>query len=63
VALTTAFTRISEIASPEPDLTPEEMIARAHKMIPILRARQAECEAGGNVPEEIRPICEGQRGR
>jgi len=53
VALTTAFTRTSEIAPPELELTPEEMIARAHKMIPILRARQAECEAGGNVPEEI----------
>src|SRR5262249_5571311 len=29
------------------------MIARARNMIPILRARQAECEAGGNVPAEI----------
>jgi 3-hydroxy-9,10-secoandrosta-1,3,5(10)-triene-9,17-dione monooxygenase len=53
VVASTAFTRAPEIVAPEPDLTPEEMVGRARKMIPILRARQAECESSGNVSEEI----------
>ena len=53
MGLTMAATRVWEIAAPEPDLTPEEMVARASKMIPILRARQVECEASGNVSEDI----------
>jgi len=53
VVAATVFTRASEIVPPEPDLTPEEMVARARKMIPILRDRQAECESSGNVPEDI----------
>src|SRR3954451_15095469 len=44
---------LQEIATPEPDLTPQEMIARASGLRPLLRAKQAECEAGGNVPKDV----------
>jgi 3-hydroxy-9,10-secoandrosta-1,3,5(10)-triene-9,17-dione monooxygenase len=53
VALTMAASRVCEIVTPEPNLTPDGMIARASKMVPMLRARQAECESSGNVPEDI----------
>ena len=39
------------IAPPEPELTAEEMIHRAHALRPLLRERQAECEALGRLPE------------
>jgi 3-hydroxy-9,10-secoandrosta-1,3,5(10)-triene-9,17-dione monooxygenase len=42
----------ADIAPPEPDLTPRELIARARAMVPALRARQAEVEATGNVSAE-----------
>src|SRR6185312_15748600 len=38
---------------PEPDLTPEEMLARAVALRPLLRAKQAECERGGKVPDDV----------
>ena len=41
----------TSIAPPEPDLTPAEMLRRAQAMRPTLRARQAECEALGRLPE------------
>jgi 3-hydroxy-9,10-secoandrosta-1,3,5(10)-triene-9,17-dione monooxygenase len=53
VTRTLSSARTFEIAPPEPSLTPHEMIARASKMIPTLRARQVECEESGNVPEDI----------
>jgi len=41
------------IAPPEPDLTPEAMIARAVALRQTLRAAQADCEAHGRVSEAI----------
>lgn len=38
---------------PEPDLTPAEMLARAVALRPLLRAKQAECERGGKVPDDV----------
>ncbi len=40
------------IMPPEPGLTPAEMLRRATALRPVLRARQAECEAAGRVSEE-----------
>ncbi|MGH6991647.1 MAG: acyl-CoA dehydrogenase family protein, partial [Stellaceae bacterium] len=40
------------ITPPEPDLTPAEMIRRAAAMRPILRQRQAACEANGAILPE-----------
>jgi 3-hydroxy-9,10-secoandrosta-1,3,5(10)-triene-9,17-dione monooxygenase len=54
VGLTLTAGRIAgEISPPEPDLTPAELLARAVALRPLLRARQAECEAAGNVPGDI----------
>jgi 3-hydroxy-9,10-secoandrosta-1,3,5(10)-triene-9,17-dione monooxygenase len=36
---------------PEPDLTPEEMVARAVALRPALRERQDECEGIGRLPD------------
>jgi 3-hydroxy-9,10-secoandrosta-1,3,5(10)-triene-9,17-dione monooxygenase len=41
------------ISPPEPQLTPDEMLARAVGLRALLRARQAECERGGNVPADV----------
>ena len=41
------------IAPPNPNLTPEEMLRSAGDVRPLLRARQAECEAAGRVPEDV----------
>ena len=41
------------IAPPEPDLTPDAMMERARALRPLLRARQADCEALGQVPEDV----------
>ncbi len=38
---------------PEPDLTPDQLIRRAIELRPLLRARQADCEAAGRVPEDV----------
>lgn len=40
------------IAPPEPALTSDEMVRRAEAMIPLLRERQAETEAAGNISAE-----------
>lgn len=40
------------IPIPEPDLTPDEMLARADAMCPILRQRQAATEATGHLLDE-----------
>jgi 3-hydroxy-9,10-secoandrosta-1,3,5(10)-triene-9,17-dione monooxygenase len=45
------MTASAPIAPPEPDLTPEEMIRRAPALRPVLRERQAECEALGRLPQ------------
>ncbi|MGH7932877.1 MAG: acyl-CoA dehydrogenase family protein [Candidatus Binataceae bacterium] len=37
---------------PEPDLTGAQMIQRAGSMREVLRARQGECEASGEMPAE-----------
>lgn len=42
----------TSIAPPEPDLTPAEMLRRAEAMRPMLRERQAGCEALGRLPED-----------
>jgi 3-hydroxy-9,10-secoandrosta-1,3,5(10)-triene-9,17-dione monooxygenase len=39
----------TSIKVPEPDLTPEAMIARARAMRMMLRAQQAECERAGRI--------------
>lgn len=39
----------SSIKVPEPNLTPEAMIARAREMHTVLRERQAECERAGRI--------------
>jgi 3-hydroxy-9,10-secoandrosta-1,3,5(10)-triene-9,17-dione monooxygenase len=39
------------IPVPEPSLTPADMVQRAADMVETLRARQAECEALGRLPE------------
>jgi 3-hydroxy-9,10-secoandrosta-1,3,5(10)-triene-9,17-dione monooxygenase len=45
--------RPASIAPPEPELTPDEMLRRARELRPLLRVRQAECEALGRVPEDV----------
>jgi 3-hydroxy-9,10-secoandrosta-1,3,5(10)-triene-9,17-dione monooxygenase len=40
-----------DVAVPEPELTPDEMVARATAMRDTLRVRQAECEAQGRLPD------------
>jgi 3-hydroxy-9,10-secoandrosta-1,3,5(10)-triene-9,17-dione monooxygenase len=59
MAMTTASTldyprttAMEPIAPPEPDLTADEMVARADAMRGMLRARQAETEANGNISAE-----------
>lgn len=47
-----AVTLAENIAPPEPALTPAEMLRRAQEMRPVLRERQAACEAAGRIPEE-----------
>jgi 3-hydroxy-9,10-secoandrosta-1,3,5(10)-triene-9,17-dione monooxygenase len=39
------------IASPEPDLTPEQIVSRAESLRETLRERQPECERSGCLPE------------
>lgn len=41
-----------QIPAPEPDLTVEEILRRADALLPLLRARQAECEASGELPHD-----------
>jgi 3-hydroxy-9,10-secoandrosta-1,3,5(10)-triene-9,17-dione monooxygenase len=43
----------SSITPPEPDLTPDALLARAVALRPLLRDKQAECEATGNVPQDV----------
>ena len=40
------------IPPPEPGLTPGEVLRRAEAMVPLLRERQAACEATGQVSED-----------
>jgi 3-hydroxy-9,10-secoandrosta-1,3,5(10)-triene-9,17-dione monooxygenase len=42
----------SPIPLPEPDLTVDELIERAGALRPLLRERQAECEASGELSED-----------
>ena len=41
----------SGVSVPEPDLTADELVARAAAMRDALRTRQAECEAEGRLPD------------
>ena len=41
------------IQPPEPDLTPDQMLAGAKALRPTLRASQGRCEAEGRVPQDI----------
>ncbi len=43
---------VEPISPPEPDLMPDDMVARADAMRAMLRARQAETEANGNIAPE-----------
>ncbi len=38
---------------PEPDLTPDELVARAAALRPLLRAQQDENDARGTYSEEL----------
>jgi 3-hydroxy-9,10-secoandrosta-1,3,5(10)-triene-9,17-dione monooxygenase len=38
---------------PDPGLTPAGIVRRARDMVPLLRERQAECEALGRLPEDV----------
>lgn len=40
------------IAPPEPDLTVDELVRRAEALRPLLRERQSECEALGELPRD-----------
>jgi len=40
------------IPPPEPDLTPSEIVRRAEAMRTMLRARQNDCEAAGQIPQD-----------
>lgn len=40
---------VAPLYPPEPELTPDDMLARARAMIPTLRARQAETEGAGRL--------------
>ena len=40
------------IPAPEPDLTPSEIVRRAEAMRAMLRARQNDCEAAGQIPQD-----------
>jgi 3-hydroxy-9,10-secoandrosta-1,3,5(10)-triene-9,17-dione monooxygenase len=51
--LNVAREKSASIAPPEADLTAETMLARAIALRPLLRARQAECEAIGKVPDDV----------
>ena len=39
------------IAAPDPTITPATLVQRAQGMVDVLRARQAECESLGRLPE------------
>jgi 3-hydroxy-9,10-secoandrosta-1,3,5(10)-triene-9,17-dione monooxygenase len=43
---------LATISPPEPNLTPDEILHRADAMLPLLRERQAACEAAGQVSED-----------
>jgi 3-hydroxy-9,10-secoandrosta-1,3,5(10)-triene-9,17-dione monooxygenase len=42
----------SHISPPEPNLTVDELLRRAESLRPLLRERQAECEASGELPAD-----------
>lgn len=42
-----------EIPAPEPDLEPEELVARARALVPAVRAQQEEAERLGHHTEEL----------
>ena len=43
----------ANIAAPEPELTAQDLLARASALRPRLREAQITCEAGGRVPQDI----------
>src|SRR5918992_2809261 len=45
--------RPSEVTPPEPGLTPGEIVARAHALIPMVREQQAEAERLGRHTEAV----------
>ena len=51
--MSTSETEVAEVPVPEPDVTPDQMIARAAEMIPVLRAAQDESEQRGYCSAEI----------
>src|SRR5215210_2284614 len=46
------MTATTTIAPPEPDLTPDELLARAQALVPLLRERQTATEAAGSLLDE-----------
>lgn len=51
--MSTSETVATEVPVPEPDLTPDQIIARAAEMKPVLRAAQDDSEQRGYCSEEI----------
>jgi 3-hydroxy-9,10-secoandrosta-1,3,5(10)-triene-9,17-dione monooxygenase len=49
---TLARERSTSIPTPEPGLTVEELVRRAEALRPLLRERQSECEALGELPAD-----------
>jgi 3-hydroxy-9,10-secoandrosta-1,3,5(10)-triene-9,17-dione monooxygenase len=50
---TTGTLALTPLPQPEPGLTPQEVIARAEAMIPVLRAQQAEADERGHFSDEV----------
>ncbi len=50
--ITPAKQQSRDIPPPEPDLTGDELLRRADALRPLLRERQAECEAAGELPAD-----------
>src|SRR3954470_4975440 len=51
--MSTVARDVPSIPVPEPDLTPDEVVARAQALVPMLRAQQDDAEQRGFYSEEV----------
>ena len=51
--MSTVARDVPSIPVPEPDLTPNEIVARAQALVPMLRAQQDEAEERGFYSEAV----------
>lgn len=51
--MSTVSSDVPSVPVPEPDLTPEELVARAEALVPMLRAHQDEAEKRGYYSEAV----------